>query len=530
MTRCPACFAEKSRVVCEYCDFDESVGPRTMCLPFHHTLNGGRYAVGIILGNPGGFGVAYKAWDHEIHAIVVIKEFQGVASEHVSRVPGEGRIRVADEFAEEYRFGLEHFRREADITKRFNDRHIVRVDKFFSENNTGYYVMPFVESGDLRAYMAGKRGRVPPNEALSIARGLLSALSVVHAKGYLHCDIKPSNVLLTHKKKAILIDFGAVWEKISKEGPRHYSEKYAPPELLARNVSELGDWSDIYLLCATLYECLSGEPPPQARTRIRAQRDPLVRIQDRVGPMDAALATLINNGLALPINKRPPDASTALALLEGKTIPGHDYSGTVHPTVIGTNRAHPTVIPSALKHSPWPPTKPQWLGLAPLAAVAGIGLLSSDPSAYFAGPASVLMGGYGLAWAGWVHRSGRKLPPLLPDALALELTFTWEGMEPLSRTMLAGESRVVGRSARATLRIANQRMSGEHVRITMSASGECTLEDMQSTNGTFIELATDHGTEWQEFNVITVREGRFMLGQQQDGGVLLDIRQTTVPT
>lgn len=516
---CPSCFEEKgSTSMCRHCGFDESVGPEAMCLPFRHELKGGSYIVGRILGSPGGFGVAYKAWDTRRGTVVVVKEFLGPKSEYISRSPGESRIEVDPEFEQLYLHALDCFRREAAQISKVRDPYIVEVTDVFRENNTCYYVMPFVDCWDLRHYLPTQGGVLPQAEVLSIARDLLSGLKTLHAENILHCDIKPSNILLTKKKKrAILIDFGAARRKSPPDESQDimHSKNYAPPELLRHDPGSLGDWTDIYLLCATLYELLSGRPPPQARARAEAHGDPLVPIRKVLPEIDPQLGNLVDRGLALAPAERPRHAAAALDLIGRKAdTRGGDDTHTTGPS-LPTGRA-------------WPPSRAQWLWLWPAALLFAIGVLAQPDNDAVIGALPVgLMLAYVGGWAVWVQTRRAPQPKAKAGPKGITLNLTWEGMATVMRTMRPNETLVIGKSRNADICIQNDRLSREHVRVTVSDSGEFTIDDLKSTNHTFYQANSgDPPEQWQKIASVTAREGRFMLGVYQDEGVQLDIRQT----
>jgi len=85
----------------------------------------------------------------------------------------------------------------------------------------------------------------------------------------LHLDIKPANVFITDDNRAVMIDFGAAREVLSKEGNfvrPMYTPGFAAPEMYRRD-SALGPWTDIYAIGACMYACMHGYPPAEAPQR-----------------------------------------------------------------------------------------------------------------------------------------------------------------------------------------------------------------------------------------------------------------------
>ena len=90
----------------------------------------------------------------------------------------------------------------------------------------------------------------------------------------LHLDIKPANIFITDDDRAVLIDFGAAREVLSKEGTfirPMYTPGFAAPEMYRRD-SQLGPWTDIYAIGACIYACMQGMPPNEAPQRQEKDR------------------------------------------------------------------------------------------------------------------------------------------------------------------------------------------------------------------------------------------------------------------
>jgi serine/threonine protein kinase len=98
---------------------------------------------------------------------------------------------------------------------------------------------------------------------------VLRGLRIVHQHKMLHLDIKPANIFITDDNKAVLIDFGAAREVLSKEGSfvrPMYTPGFAAPEMYRRDAS-MGPWTDIYAIGACMYACMQGYPPSEAPQR-----------------------------------------------------------------------------------------------------------------------------------------------------------------------------------------------------------------------------------------------------------------------
>jgi serine/threonine protein kinase len=90
----------------------------------------------------------------------------------------------------------------------------------------------------------------------------------------LHLDIKPANIFITDDNKAVMIDFGAAREVLSKEGNfirPMYTPGFAAPEMYRRD-AQMGPWTDIYAIGACIYACMQGFPPNEAPQRQEKDR------------------------------------------------------------------------------------------------------------------------------------------------------------------------------------------------------------------------------------------------------------------
>jgi hypothetical protein len=90
----------------------------------------------------------------------------------------------------------------------------------------------------------------------------------------LHLDIKPANIFITDDNKAVMIDFGAAREVLSKEGNfirPMYTPGFAAPEMYRRD-SSMGPWTDIYAIGACIYATMQGYPPNDAPQRLEKDR------------------------------------------------------------------------------------------------------------------------------------------------------------------------------------------------------------------------------------------------------------------
>ena len=160
--------------------------------------------------------------------------------------------------------GADRFLREIEIAAGLNHPHILTLIDSGSADGLLYYVMPFVEGESLRGRL-DREGRLPVGEAVDLARRVAGALAYAHARGVVHRDVKPENVML-HEGEAMVTDFGiakalsAGTESLTQTGMSLGTPAYMSPEQ-ASGEHEIDGRSDIYSLGCMLYEMLTGEPP-----------------------------------------------------------------------------------------------------------------------------------------------------------------------------------------------------------------------------------------------------------------------------
>jgi pSer/pThr/pTyr-binding forkhead associated (FHA) protein/predicted Ser/Thr protein kinase len=169
---------------------------------------------------------------------------------------------IAPEYSRDGRF-RERFRRESRIAAAIDHPNVIPVFDAGEEDDVLYIMMRLVEGTDLRALIAAER-RLEPLRAARIVRQVGAALDAAHARGMLHRDVKPSNVLLASRDHVYLSDFGLAKHAASSgELTRHgtivaRAEYVAPEQILNQRVDAR---ADVYALGCLLFEALTGEAP-----------------------------------------------------------------------------------------------------------------------------------------------------------------------------------------------------------------------------------------------------------------------------
>ena len=345
----------------------------------------GEYRLQSVLG-VGGFGMTYLAWDQHLEKHVAIKEY----------LPGDLAVRALDgsvvpvstDHKNDYQWGLERFILEARTLARFSHPHIVRVNRYFEANGTGYMVMDYEEGESLNQLL--KRAPLPAEDELRrILLPLLDGLAAVHAAQFLHRDIKPSNIFMRANGTPVLLDFGAA--RATGGGTRNLTAVltpgYAPLEQYATDGRQ-GPWSDIYAMGGVLFRAVADRNPPDAVNRLQGDtvKEGLSTAQGRYS---APLLRAIEWALAVKPELRPQSVAEWKAAFDARSaVPSPQPASrqaattatvrTVAATAPATRPATPPPVPVQQDHgATW--RRIGWMALWVVAAVIAVGWYQRRP-------------------------------------------------------------------------------------------------------------------------------------------------------
>lgn len=206
------------------------------------------------------------------------------------------------------------FRREALLGARLDHPRLVRILDPGPPEGDPWLVMAFVHGETLEEHLA-RTPRLPVAEAVQIARDVAEAMAYAHARGVVHRDLKPGNIMLG-KEGAVLLDLGIarLAEGTNKTSMYLGTPTYSAPESMAD--PSVGPAADTYALGIILYEMLAGEPPFCGGTPFQVLEghcfDPLPPLGRPQVP--AALVTLIERLCAKKPEDRPSDGACLEAL------------------------------------------------------------------------------------------------------------------------------------------------------------------------------------------------------------------------
>jgi hypothetical protein len=216
----------------------------------------GKYILVRPLGR-GGSGVVHLAYQKELKRFVALKLLRG--SENVETA--------------------QRFAAEAQLAARLRHPNIVSVYEIGKHHQVPYIALEYVEGTSL-----DQRGRLPYRKSAQILRDVAAAVHAAHEWGIIHRDLKPQNILLDHKDRPVVTDFGLAREVASARDLTERGIVVGTPGYMsveqATGERSLDGRSDVASLGAVFYELLTGRPPYLGRT-----------------PVDVALAV---------INQTPP--------------------------------------------------------------------------------------------------------------------------------------------------------------------------------------------------------------------------------
>lgn len=275
---------------------------------------------------------------------------------------------ILAELAEDEKVGL-MFMREARTLSQLSDDAIVRYYNFVKDPALDRYflIMEFIRGLPLSDYTA-QNGPIPKEAALALMRRLAKGLDKAHARGVIHRDLSPDNVMLPDGivAEALLIDFGIAKSNVLKEGTMAGQFagkfKYVSPEQLGHYGGEIGPQTDIYGLALLMAAALLGKPLDMGTSIVEA-------VQARQSIPDiSALPDTFRPIMSFMLEPDPKDRVESMAevvrlLEQPEEIPAKYHAGL--PPVPRRTTAEVSTPPMSVTGLLQPPTAAGAVSLAP---------------------------------------------------------------------------------------------------------------------------------------------------------------------
>jgi len=184
--------------------------------------------------------------------------------------------------------------------------------------------MRYERGRTLQQHIVNRRGALEEAWIRKTFAELLNGLREVHSNKLLHLDIKPGNIYVRNDGTPLLIDFGAARQTFSegvKKLPPTFTPGFASPEQHAKR-DDLGPWSDVYSVGASMYACFAGAPPQPANQRL--EKDTLVPARRAwAGKYSDDLLDTVDWCLRLDHMERPQSVFSLQKALLGEKEPEH---------------------------------------------------------------------------------------------------------------------------------------------------------------------------------------------------------------
>jgi WD40 repeat protein/tRNA A-37 threonylcarbamoyl transferase component Bud32 len=256
----------------------------------------GSYTISALIGR-GGMATVYKARQQTVNREVAIK--------------------VMNERAEAESLEYQRFVREVQLIANLEHLHILPIYDYGQVEGFPYIVMRYLEGGSLSSRLRAKSLSLADIERL--LSQIAAALDYMHAKGVIHRDLKPHNILLDAQGNAYLCDFGIA--KLSgSHGLTRTGEAVGTPSYMAPEQWQaltVMPQTDVYALGALLFEMLTGKPPFQAENVFSLMYKHLNDLPPLLGAYRTDLPTAVDGVIQRALAKLPADRfETAGALAQ----------------------------------------------------------------------------------------------------------------------------------------------------------------------------------------------------------------------
>jgi serine/threonine-protein kinase len=265
------------------------------------TILAERYRV-VALAGRGGMGEVYRAEDIRLEQEVALKFLPAALAQDAA--------------------ALARFHREVRVARQVSHPNVCRVFDIGDSGGIPFLTMEYVDGEDLAALLR-RIGRFPADRGVEIARQVCAGLAAAHEHGVIHCDLKPSNVMLDGRGRVRITDFGlaGIAGDLRDANRGGGTPAYMAPEQLAGGHANVK--TDLYALGLVLYEIFTGKRAFEA-----ASLPELIRLRESSSPTSPTslvrdLDPLVERVILRCLDKDPA-RRPASALQVAAALPGGD--------------------------------------------------------------------------------------------------------------------------------------------------------------------------------------------------------------
>ena len=265
---------------------------------------GDRFEILDLLGE-GGMGRVYKAWDRELEKVVALKTIRGE--------------QAADPDA------LKRFKQELLLARQITHKNVIRIHDLGEAEGVKFFTMEFIAGESLKD-LVRKKGRLPVDQALSIANEVLGALEEAHSQGVIHRDLKPPNIMVDADGAVHVMDFG-IARSVHDTGMTATGMVMGTPDYMSPEQArgaKVEAQSDIFSFGVILYELLTGALPylgDTAASRVMARLTQRPKPVQEIAPeVPRFLANVVSKCLEVDLALRYKTVREILADIDREQV------------------------------------------------------------------------------------------------------------------------------------------------------------------------------------------------------------------
>lgn len=282
---------------CGYNDENPTILPNVLA---PHTVIDNRYLVGNAIKS-NGESITYIGYDKTLLKKIYIKEF--MPHNICKRDEDTDQIIVSSQNLVKYKNYLAEFTElNKFLMKMKSLTHIVSVKDIIFSNNTAYSISDYVDSITLEEYITRNGNTLSWTEIRTFLPPILTTLSLVHNVGRYHLGISPETIIFTDNGELKITGFSIVEERITDSSiiPELYVGYSAPEQYVANG--KVGEYSDVYSICAVIYRALTGIVPPESI--VRTIDDGLKDITQINDSIPKEVVQIIKAGMSVKVSDR----------------------------------------------------------------------------------------------------------------------------------------------------------------------------------------------------------------------------------